>query len=153
MQEEIAKNDEVFLTSNTKLATALLCLGHTIRRPPCTRQVRRDGRTIVTFLFNPATEGAVDSCGKLASQWLKLEEADPGERTPEDLEKRIAWLKTLAASDDALEFAYANAGWRDICLSIVKSTPRMVEVTAGNGFGFIREDASPDEIRKMQNYL
>jgi hypothetical protein len=153
MQEEIAKNDEVFLTSNTKLATALLCLGHTLRRPPCTRQVRRDGRTIVTFLFNPATEGATDSCGKLASQWLRLEEADPGERTPEDLEKRVTWLKGLAESDDALEFAYANAGWRDICLSIVKSTPRMVEVTAGNGFGFIREDASPDEIRKMQNYL
>lgn len=153
MQEEIAKNDEVFLTSNTKLATALLCLGHTLRRPPCTRQVRRDGRTIVTFLFNPATEGAVDSCGKLASQWLKLEEADPGERTPEDLERRITWLKGLAASDDALEFAYANAGWRDICLSIVKSTPRMVEVTACSGMGFIREDASPEEIRKMQNYL
>lgn len=153
MIEDVAKNDEVFLTSNTKLATALLCLGHTLRRPPCTRQVRRDGRTIVTFLFNPASEGATDSCGKLASQWLRLEEADPGERTPEELEKRISWLKTLAESDDALEFAYANAGWRDICLSIVKSTPRMVEVTAGNGFGFIREDASPDEIRKMQNYL
>jgi len=29
----------------------------------------------------------------------------------------------------------------------------MVEVTAGSGMGFIREDASPDEIRKMQNYL
>jgi hypothetical protein len=153
MQEEIAKNDEVFLTSNTKLATALLCLGHTLRRPPCTRQVRRDGRIIVTFLFNPATEGATDSCGKLASQWLRLEEADPGERTPQDLERRIVWLKGLAESDDAMEFAYANAGWRDICLSIVKSTPRMVEVTAGNGFGFIREDASPEEIRKMQNYL
>lgn len=153
MIEDVAKNDEVFLTSNTRLATALLCLGHTLRRPPCTRQVRRDGRTIVTFLFNPASEGAADNCGKLAAQWLALEAADPGDRTPEDLEKRIGWLKTLADSDDALEFAYANSGWRDICLSIVKSTPRMVEVSAGTGFGYIREDASPQEISRLQNYL
>lgn len=153
MQEEIAKNDEVFLTSNTRLATALLCLGHTLRRPPVTRQVRRDGRTIVTFLFNPATEGAVDTCGKLAAQWMKLEEADPGDQTPDELRARCKWLKTLADSDDALEFAYANAGWRDVALAIVKSTPRMVEITASEGFGFIREDASPDEIKKMENYL
>lgn len=153
MIQDVAKNDEVFLTSNTKLATALLCLGHTLRRPPCTRQVRRDGRTIVTFLFNPASNGALDSCGKLASQWLTLEADDPGDRTPDDLERRIKWLKGLADSDDALEFAYANAGWRDICLSIVKSTPRMVEVSAGDGMGFIREDASNEEIHKLQNYL
>jgi hypothetical protein len=153
MIEDTSTNDEVFLTSNTKLATALLCLGHTLRRPPCTRQVRRDGKTIVTFLFNPATEGATDSCGKLASQWLRLEEEDPGDRTPEDLTDRVEWLQKLAASDDALEFAYANSGWRDIALSIVKSTPRMVEISAGDGMGFIREDATSDEIRKMQNYL
>lgn len=153
MKEDVNKNDEVFLTSNTKLATALLCLGHTLRRPPCTRQIRRDGRTIVTFLFNPSTQGVVDSCGKLASQWLGLEAKDPGDATPEALTKRVAWLAELAASDDALEFAYANAGWRDVCLSIVKSTPRMVEVSAGDGLGYIREDATPDEIRKLQNYL
>lgn len=153
MIQDSATNDEVFLTSNTKLATALLCLGHTLRRPPCTRQVRKDGRTIVTFLFNPSTEGAVDSCSKLASSWVKLEEKDPGDATPDDLRARVKWLAELCKSDDALEFAYANAGWRDIALSIVKSTPRMVEIAAGGSIGFIREDASQSEIRQMQNYL
>jgi hypothetical protein len=153
MIEDAATNDEVFLTSNTRLATALLCLGHTLRRPPCTRQVRRDGKTIVTFLFNPTTEGAADSCGKLAAQWMKLEAEDPGDNTPDELRERCKFLRRLADSDDALEFCYGNAGWRDIALAIVKATPRMVEITAADGFGFIREDASPDEIRNLQNQL
>jgi len=153
MKEDVAKNDEVFLTSSTRLATALLCLGHTLRRPPCTRQVRRDGRTIVTFLFNPTTEGATDSCGKLAGQWMQLEAQDPGEATPEALQERIKFFRKLTESKDPLEFAFANAGWRDIALSIVKATPRMVEFTAAEGFGFIREDASPEEIRNLQNHL
>jgi hypothetical protein len=153
MKEDVAKNDEVFLTSNTRLATALLCLGHTLRRPPCTRQVRKDGRTIVTFLFNPTTEGAVDSCGKLGAQWMQLEEKDPGDATPEALQERIKFLRQLATGTDPLDQAFAHAGWRDICLSIVKATPRMVEFTAADGFGFIREDATPEEIRNLQNQL
>ena len=67
MTSETFKNDEVFLTSSTRLATALLALGQTLRRPPCTRQIRRDGKTIVTFIFE------VGQCGKLAAEWMRLE--------------------------------------------------------------------------------
>ena len=153
MIQEQATNDEVFLTSNTRLATALLCLGHTLRRPPCTRQLRKDGRQTVTFLFHPSSPEAIDTCAKLAARWLALEAADPGDDSVENLQARLVWLRTLAKSDDALEFAYANAAWRDLALSIVKSTPRMVEVHAAGAVGFFREDAAPEEIRQMQKYL
>lgn len=141
------------MTSNTRLATALLFLGHTLRRPPCTRQVRNDGRTIVTFLFHPSTKDAPDTCAKLAGKWMRLEEQDPGDATPDNLKQRVEFLSQLARSDSPMDRAYANAGWRDICLSIVKSTPRMVEITSGNGFGFVREDATPAEMKSMQKYL
>lgn len=154
MFEDAHQNDEVFLTSSTKLATALLALGNTLRRPPCTRQVRKDGRTIVTFLFNPGTEGAVDSCGKIAVRWSELEAQDPGDQTPDDLRARLIWLSELSRkTDDPVASAYANAGWRDVALSIVKATPRMVEVRTGGSVAFFREDASPQELKQMQKYL
>jgi len=154
MLQTAEKNDEVFMTSSTKLATALLALGNTLRRPPCTRQVRKDGRTIVTFLFNPATEGAHDTCGSIAGRWSALEAQDPNDATPDDLRRRLAWLTELGRmTDDPVAMAYANAGWRDVCLSIVKATPRMVEVRAGGSVAFFREDASEAEIKQMQRYL
>jgi hypothetical protein len=153
MLQESAQNDEVFMTSSTKLATALLALGNTLRRPPCTRQVRKDGKTIVTFLFNPTTEGAVDSCGKLAVRWMELESQDPGDETPADLQNRLTWLAELRAEGDPVALAYANSGWRDIALSIVKATPRMVEVQGRNSIGFVREDATAADIKNIQKHL
>jgi hypothetical protein len=153
MLQESAQNDEVFMTSSTKLATALLALGNTLRRPPCTRQVRKDGRTIVTFLFNPATEGAVDTCGKLAVRWMELENQDPGDETPAELQNRLTWLAELRESADPVALAYANNIWRDTALAIVKSTPRMVEISGGGAMGFVREDATPEDIRKIQRHL
>jgi hypothetical protein len=154
MIEDSTQNDEVFMTSSTKLATALLALGNTLRRPPCTRQVRKDGRTIVTFLFNPSTADAIDGCGKIAVRWSELESQDPGDGTPDALRARLLWLTELTRkTDDAVAVAYANASWRDVCLSIVKATPRMVEVRAGSSVAFFREDASPSEIKQMQRYL
>ena len=141
------------MTSSTKLATALLALGNTLRRPPCTRQVRKDGKTIVTFLFNPTTEGAVDSCGKLAVRWMELESQDPGDETPADLQNRLTWLAELRAEGDPVALAYANSGWRDIALSIVKATPRMVEVQGRNSIGFVREDATAADIKNIQRHL
>jgi hypothetical protein len=153
MQQESIQNDEVFMTSSTKLATALLALGNTLRRPPCTRQVRRDGKTIVTFLFNPTTEGAVDSCGKLAVRWMELEGQDPGDQTAADLQNRLTWLAELREEGDPVAIAYANSGWRDIALSIAKATPRMVEVQGRDSIGFVREDATPQDIRNIQKHL
>jgi hypothetical protein len=153
MFTETDQNDEVFMTSSTKLATALLTLGNTLRRPPCTRQVRKDGKTIVTFLFNPFTEGAIDTCGKLAVRWMQLEQQDPGDDTPANLQNRITWLAELREANDPVALAYANSGWRDIALSIVKATPRMVEIYGKNTMGFVREDATPDDIRKIQRHL
>jgi hypothetical protein len=153
MQQESIQNDEVFMTSSTKLATALLALGNTLRRPPCTRQVRRDGKTIVTFLFNPTTEGAVDSCGKLAVRWMELEGQDPGDQTPADLQNRLTWLAELREEGDPVALAYANSGWRDIALSIAKATPRMVEVQGRDSIGFVREDATPQDIKNIQRHL
>lgn len=140
-------NDEVFLTSSTRLATALLSLGETLRRPPCTRQVRRDGKTIVTFLFNPG------QCGKHASRWTEIEQQDPGSETPESLSSRLKWLREIVADADPVAAAYANAAWRDLALMIVKATPRMVEIYGKDSIGFVREDASPEDIRKIQNQL
>lgn len=142
------------MTSSTKLATTLLALGNTLRRPPCTRQVRKDGRTIVTFLFNPTTEGAHDTCGSIASRWSELEAQDPNDATPDDLRRRLTWLSELGRMiDDPVAMAYANAGWRDVCLSIVKATPRMVEVRANGSIAYFREDASEAEMKQMQRYL
>jgi hypothetical protein len=147
MTSETFKNDEVFLTSSTRLATALLALDQTLRRPPCTRQIRRDGKTIVTFMFE------VGQCGKLAAEWMRLEQADPGTDTPEALTSRLVWLREIVADKDPVAAAYANAAWRDLALMIVKSTPRMVEIYGAGRMGFIREDASPEEIRQIQRHL
>jgi hypothetical protein len=153
MQQESIGNEEIFVTSSTRLATALLCLGHTLRRPPCTRQLRRDGAQIVTFLFNPTTEGASEPCGKMAARWAKIEEQDPGSNSEQALRERLKWLRELSTTDDAVAFAYANAAWRDIALSIVKSTPRMVQIEAAGAIAFVREDASPQDRRNLSKYL
>lgn len=146
MNKDTEKGGEVFVTSSTRLATALLSLGETLQRPPCTRQVRRDGSTIVTFLFESG------SCGKHASVWMKLQEQDPGTDTPEALQARIKWLGSLDASD-AVATAYLNAAWRDIALMIVKATPRMVAIHGTNTMGFIREDATAQDIKNIQRHL
>jgi hypothetical protein len=146
MNKDTDKGGEVFVTSSTRLATALLSLGETLQRPPCTRQVRRDGSTIVTFLFESG------SCGKHASVWMKLQEQDPGTDTPDALQARIKWLGSLDASD-AVATAYLNAAWRDIALMIVKATPRMVAIHGTNTMGFIREDATAQDIKNIQRHL
>jgi hypothetical protein len=140
-------NDEVFLTSSTRLATALLSLGQVLRRPPCTRQVRRDGKTIVTFLFEPG------ECGKIAARWMQIEQQDPGSDTPEALTARLKWLREITADNEAIATAYAGGAWRDLALMIAKATPRMVEIHGPDAMGFIREDATPEDIRKMQSRL
>jgi hypothetical protein len=146
MNKDTEKGGEVFVTSSTRLATALLSLGETLQRPPCTRQVRRDGSTIVTFLFESG------SCGKHASVWMKLQEQDPGTDTPDALQARIKWLGSLDASD-AVATTYLNAAWRDIALMIVKATPRMVAIHGTNTMGFIREDATAQDIKNIQRHL
>ena len=153
MQQESIGNDEIFVTSSTRLATALLCLGQTLRRPPCTRQVRRDGQQIVTFLFNPATEGASMSCGKISERWNQIEQQDPGSESENDLRARLKWLRELSSTDDPVAFAYANSAWRDVALSIVKATPRMVQIEAAGAIAFIREDATPQDHRNLSKYL
>jgi hypothetical protein len=153
MDSETVTNDEVFLTSSTRLATALLTLGHSLRRPPCTRQVRRDGRQIVTFLFEPSCEGATDTCGKLARRWMELEEKDPGSESEQALRARLKWLREISDTDDALAFSYANSAWRDIALGVVKATPRMVQVEAGGAVAYIREDATAQDHRNLSTYL
>lgn len=146
MNKDTEKGGEVFVTSSTRLATALLSLGETLQRPPCTRQVRRDGSTIVTFLFEPGL------CGKHAMAWMKLQEEDPGTDTPEALQARIKWLRSLDAADPVAT-AYINAAWRDITLMIVKATPRMVALHGTGTMGFIREDASEQDIQNIQRRL
>jgi hypothetical protein len=147
MNEETIQNDEIFVTSSTRLATALLSLGETLRRPPCTRQVRRDGKTIVTFIFEPG------NCGKHAAQWMKLEGEDPGSDTPEPLTARLKWLREMQAEPDPVKTAYANAAWRDLTLMIVKATPRMIEIHGRDAIGWINENTSPEDIRKIQSRL
>jgi hypothetical protein len=147
MTSETFKNDEVFLTSSTRLATALLALGQTLRRPPCTRQIRRDGKTIVTFIFE------VGQCGKFAAEWMRLEQADPGTETPKALTERLVWLREIVADKDPVALAYANASWRDLALMIVKSTPRMVEIYGEGRMGFVREDATEQDIQNLQSRL
>lgn len=154
MKIEADKRDEVFITSSTRLATMLLFCGHTLRRPPCTRQVRRDGQTIVTFLFNPASEQSLETCNKLAARWVELEQKDSGDQTEDALRKRLVFAAELARSEDKVAQAYAHSIWRDVALSIVKATPRVVEVAGENGsMGFFREDVGQDEIKKMSRYL
>jgi len=154
MKIEADNRDELFLTSSTRLATMLLFCGHTLRRPPCTRQVRRDGRTIVTFLFNPASEQSLETCNKLSARWVELEQKDSGDQTEEALRKRLVYAAELATSEDKVAQCYAHAIWRDVALSIVKATPRVVEVGNNNGpMGYFREDVSKEEIKQMTKYL
>lgn len=153
MQTDTLSNDEVFVTSSTRLATALLCLGHCLRRPPCTRQIRRDGQQIVTFLFEPSTEGAVETCGKVAGQWSVIEAKDPGSGSEQALRDRLVWLREMGDPSDPVAFAYANAAWRDIALSIVKATPRMVQIEAAGAIAFIREDATAQDIKNIKRHL
>jgi hypothetical protein len=147
MLQESIKNDEVFLTSSTRLATALLSLGQSLRRPPCTRQVRRDGNTIVTFLFESG------DCGRIAAQWMEIEQKDPGSESADALSQRIKWLREIVVENDPVSVAYANAAWRDLALMIVKATPRMVEIYGRDSIGFVREDATPEDIQQIQKML
>lgn len=147
LNEENKSSEEVFLTSSTRLATALLSLGETLCRPPCTRQIRRDGKTIVTFIFEKG------SCGGHAVKWLELEAQDPGSDTPANLQNRVTWLRELGEEPNPVATAYANAAWRDLALMIVKATPRMVEIHGADSMGFIREDATAQDIRNIQKHL
>jgi hypothetical protein len=147
MLQESIKNDEVFLTSSTRLATALLSLGQSLRRPPCTRQVRRDGNTIVTFLFESG------DCGRIAAQWMEIEQKDPGSESADALSQRIKWLREIVVENDPVAVAYANAAWRDLALMIVKATPRMVEIYGRDSIGFVREDATTEDIKQIQKML
>ena len=147
MLQDSIKNDEVFLTSSTRLATALLSLGQSLRRPPCTRQIRRDGNTIVTFLFESG------DCGRIAAQWMEIEQKDPGNESADALTKRIKWLREIVVENDPVSVAYANAAWRDLALMIVKATPRMVEIYGRDSIGFVREDATPEDIKQIQKML
>ena len=147
MDSETVTNEGLFLTSSTRLATALLSLGHTLRRPPCTRQVRRDGKTIVTFLFESG------DCGRIAAQWMEIEQKDPGSESADALTKRIKWLREIVVENDPVSVAYANAAWRDLALMIVKATPRMVEIYGRDSIGFVREDATPEDIKQIQKML
>jgi hypothetical protein len=147
MLQESIKNDEVFLTSSTRLATALLSLGQSLRRPPCTRQVRRDGNTIVTFLFESG------DCGRIAAQWMEIEQKDPGSESADALSQRIKWLREIVVENNPVSIAYANAAWRDLALMIVKATPRMVEIYGRDSIGFVREDATPEDIQQIQKML
>lgn len=154
MIKEGSLRDEVFITSSTRLATMLLFCGHTLRRPPCTRQVRKDGRTIVTFLFNPASEQSLETCNKLAARWVEIEQRDPGDESEAALRERLVFAAELAKAEDKVAQCYSNSIWRDVALSIVKATPRVVEVGGeGQRMGYFREDASPEEIKKMSKYL
>jgi hypothetical protein len=154
MKIEAEERQEVFITSSTRIATMLLFCGHTLKRPPCTRQVRRDGRVIVTFLFNPASEQSLETCNKLAARWVELEQKDSGDQTEAALRERLVYAAELATSEDKVAQCYAHAIWRDVALSIVKATPRVVEVTgSGSATGYFREDASPEEVKKMSRYL
>ena len=150
---EDSGRDEVFITSSTRLAVALLTLGNTLRKPPCNRQIFANGKTVVTFLFNPFTLGAKDTCGKLAIKWMELENDDPGDGTATKLRERLEYLNKLHASGCPLAMIYSATGWRDVCLSIVKNTPRVVEVTGEFGRGFFHENATDEDVAKMGAYL
>jgi hypothetical protein len=49
--------------------------------------------------------------------------------------------------------AYANGAWRDLALMIVKATPRMVEIYGRDSMGFVREDATPQDLKNIQSQL
>jgi hypothetical protein len=147
LNEESKSSEEVFLTSSTRLATALLSLGETLRRPPCTRQLRRDGNTIVTFMFEKG------GCGSHAVKWLELEQQDPGSDTPVNLQNRVTWLREIVEDNNPVAVAYANSAWRDLALMIVKATPRMVEIYGKDAMGFIREDATPADLKQIGKYI
>ena len=154
MKVEASTRDEVFITSSTRIATMLLFCGHTLRRPPCTRQIRRDGRTIVTFLFNPASEQSLETCNKLAARWVEIEQKDSGDQTEDSLRQRLVYAAELSRLEDKVAQCYAHAIWRDVALSIVKATPRVVEIAGSAGAtGYFREDVSAEEINKMTKYL
>jgi hypothetical protein len=84
---------------------------------------------------------------------MELEGQDPGDQTPVDLQNRLTWLAELREEGDPVAIAYANSGWRDIALSIAKATPRMVEVQGRDSIGFVREDATPQDIKNIQRHL
>jgi len=153
MIEEKFLNDEVFLTSSTRLATALLAQGHNLRRPPCTRQIRKDGKKIVTFIFEPASPSSDQTCSQIAQKWNKLESQDPGSNSSEALKAQLAWLRTLLTSQDPIDFCYAVSAWREIALSIVKATPRMIQIEAAGAVAFIREDATAQDRKNISQYL
>lgn len=89
----------------------------------------------------------------MATRWAKIEEKDPGSNSEQALRDRLKWLRELSTTDDAVAFAYANSAWRDIALSIVKSTPRMVQIEAAGAIAFVREDASSQDRRNLSKYL
>lgn len=84
---------------------------------------------------------------------MELEQRDPYDNTPEDLQRRLSFATELATSDDPVSRCYANAIWRDVAISIVKATPRVVEYSREGRTAYFREDATPEEIKQMSKYL
>jgi hypothetical protein len=126
---------EMFHTSNLKVATALVTLGFELCAPPVTRQVRDDGRETTIFWFqptNPDGKSAMDVFRGMTKDGEKLAADDP--------ENPINYLRCALANRDEL-------------VSLVKNSPRHVVVSRNGKKIAIREDASEETREKFSRYL
>jgi len=120
---------ELFYTSNIKVATALLTLGFT--KETITRTKRSDGKESVVFWFDSTAPD-----GTKAEKVMHAMTKGAADLAKKDPENPLCYL-----------YAYANN--RDEIIRDVHSTPRMIEIEKDGRKVAICETASEETRRKI----
>lgn len=126
---------DLFHTMNLKVAAALATMGFEANNPPVLRIVRDDGVESVQFWFeatNNRGEKAMDIAKGMTKGGDALNKSDP--------ENVINYMRCFAQN-------------RDEMVSLIKNTPRQIEVKNGGRKMLLSENASDDAKRKAAAML
>ena len=129
------QKQELFHTSNLKVASALCVLGFDLSTPACSRMVRDDGKESVIFWFNPKNAEGL-AAAKVFKQMTREGEA----LNVSDPENPVNFMRCVLASRDGL-------------LALMHRCPRHVTIERNGNQAAIREDSTPEQRNKISDQL
>lgn len=125
---------ELYHTMNVMVATILLSYGFEI--VTFTHIVRNDGKESKDFWFNARSK----SCPFDAQTVAKYATKDAEELQAKDPEHPLLWMRAALMN-------------RNTIVDIIKSVPRMIEITNGNRRALIKEGTSEETKRQIAALL
>lgn len=123
---------EMFYTSNLKVASALLTLGFEPLKPPITHAVRADQKSTVVFWFHPENHEGVSATSVMHGMTKGADEL---------------------SEDDPINYMRCVLANRDELVGIVKNAPKHVIITRNGRKCAIRDDTSEEARNKLYTIL